>query len=56
MLQEITIKEVLEKLEELGWTELIDKRWKQKVIGDIYDNFPDIRPTTLDEILKIITI
>ena len=56
MLQEITIKEVLEKLEELGWTELIDKRLKQRVIGDIYDNFPNIRPTTLDEILKIIII
>ena len=56
MLQEITNKEVLEKLEELGWTELIDERWRQKVIGDIYDNFPDIRPTTLDEILKIIII
>ena len=50
------VKEVLQKLEELGWTEIIDSRWKQKLLGDIYDNFPNIDVKTVEYILKLVLI
>lgn len=49
-----TVQEVLLKIEELGWNDLIDSRWKQKLLGDIYDNFPDIDIKTIKEVLKIV--
>ena len=50
------VKEVLQKLEELGWTEIVDSRWKSKLLGDIYDNFPDINPNTVKYVLELVLI
>lgn len=55
-METIEVKEVLNKLEQLGWTEIIDSRWKQKLLGDIYDNFPDIDPKTVEYILKLVLV
>ena len=38
----ITVKDVLLYLEQEGWTELIDSRWRQQLIQDIQDRFPNI--------------
>lgn len=52
----ITKSEVLLKIEELGWSDIIDNRWRQKLIGDIYDNFPDISVNTLEDVLNTVII
>lgn len=50
------VKEVLQKLEELGWTEIVDSRWKPKLLGDIYDNFPDINPNIVKYVLELVLV
>ena len=54
MLTKDTIKEVLTHLEDIGWSELIDKRWKKEVRKDILKEFPNIDKRTLNYILKIV--
>lgn len=51
-----TVSEVLLKIEELGWSDLIDSRWKQKLLGDIYDNFPDIDVKTVEAVLNRVLV
>lgn len=46
--------QVLKYLENIGWSELIDERWKDDVIEIIKTNFPQINKETLNHILKII--
>lgn len=46
--------QVLKYLENIGWSELIDDRWKDEVIEIIKTNFPQINEETLNYILKII--
>lgn len=52
----VKVKDVLLKLESLGWTELVDSRWKQKLLGDIYDNFPDIDIKTVEAVLSLVLV
>lgn len=47
------IKEILEYLDDSGWSELIDSRWKDDVIRDIKLKFPDVNEETLKEVLKV---
>ena len=46
--------QVLKYLENIGWSELIDDRWKDEVIEIIKTNFPQINEETLNYILKLI--
>lgn len=55
-MSDVTKREVLLKLQDLGWTDLIDNRWRMRLIGDIYDNFPDISIKTLKEVLDLVII
>lgn len=55
-MKNVDVRDVLIKLEELGWTEIIDSRYKQKLIGDIYDNFPDISGDTVKYVLDLVLI
>lgn len=47
------IKEILEYLDDSGWSELIDSRWKDDVIRDIKLKFPNVNEETLKEVLKV---
>ena len=47
------ISEILQFLEEEGWLELIDSRWKDDVIRDIKLKFPNISEETINEVLKV---
>lgn len=48
------VTEVLNYLEDLGWTELIDARWKQNIKNEIRIKFKDIDKETLKYILKLV--
>ena len=54
--KDISVREVLLKIEELGWSDLIDSRWKQKLLGDIYDNFPNVSVSVVEEVLKLVLV
>lgn len=54
MITKDIIKEVLIYLENIGWSELIDKRWKKNVREDILKEFPNIDKKTLNYILNLV--
>lgn len=47
---------ILEYLQELGWSDLIDSRWRNKVTEDIRSEFPQVDDEILEEVLKIVLI
>lgn len=47
---------ILEYLQEIGWSDLIDSRWRNKVTEDIRSEFPQVDDETLEEVLKIVLI
>ena len=49
-------KDVLEYISDLGWTDLIDSRWRGELIIDILEGFPDIDEDELEEVLNIVLI
>lgn len=51
-----TVKSVLIYLEDAGWSDLIDSRWKKEVIRDIKQKFPNISQSVLDEVLKLVLV
>ena len=47
---------ILEYLQEISWSDLIDSRWRDKVTEDIRSEFPQVDDETLEEVLKIVLI
>ena len=47
---------ILEYLQEIGWSDLIDSRWRYKVTEDIRSEFPQVDDETLKEVLKIVLV
>lgn len=56
MIDKKLISKVLSHLEESGWSELICSRWKNDVINNIREKFPNIDDMTLNYVLKIVLI
>lgn len=50
----VSSSEILRYLNELGWSDLIDSRWKREVISDIEDKFPNVSDEVLNEVLDLI--
>lgn len=46
------VSKALIHLENAGWSDLIDKRWKKQITQDLSKNFPDMNKATLEEILN----
>ena len=49
-------KIILEYLQEIGWSDLIDSRWRNRVIEDIRSEFPQVDDEIIEEVLKIVLI
>lgn len=47
---------ILEYLQKIGWSDLIDRRWRNSVIEDIRSEFPHVDDEILEEVLKIVLI
>lgn len=43
-------------LENEGWSDLIDKRWKKDIIKTLKNNFPDMDKETLEHVLECVLI
>lgn len=48
------VSQALIYLEESGWSELIDERWKNDVIDNIREKFPNIDKNTLNCVLDTV--
>lgn len=51
-----TVKNILNYLEDQGWTELIDSRFEREVIKDVKFMFPDITADILEQVLDLVII
>lgn len=52
----VSVRDCLLHLEEKGWSELIDTRWKQLVIEELTNEFPDITDDIIEKVLKIVIV
>ena len=52
----IEVNKCLRYLDNAGWSDLIDSRWRNKVIEDIISEFPQVDDEILEEVLKTILI
>ena len=43
-------------LENEGWSDLIDKKWKKEIIKTLKNNFPDMDKETLEHVLDCVLI
>ena len=43
-------------LENEGWSDLIDKKWKKEIIKTLKNNFPDMDKETLEHVLECVLI
>lgn len=50
------VREGLLYLQEQGWSELIDSRWRNDVIKEIKTRLPNISDEDLNEILNLVLI
>ena len=50
------VREGLLYLQEQGWSDLIDSRWRDDVIKEIKTYIPNISDTDLNEILNLVLI
>lgn len=50
------VRNCLLLLEEKGWSELIDSRWKEDVIKEIKNKFPNIPDEDLNEVLNLVLV
>lgn len=52
----VSVRDCLLHLEEKGWSDLIDTRWKQLIIEELTNEFPDITDNIIEEVLKIVIL
>ena len=52
----VSVRDCLLHLEEKGWSELIDTRWKQLVIEELTNEFPNITDDIIEKVLKIVIV
>lgn len=50
------VRDVLLYLEDAGWSDLIDGRWKDKVTKEIKEKFPDITDEVLNYVLDLVLV
>ena len=50
------VREGLLCLQEQGWSDLIDSRWRDDVIKEIKERIPNISDEDLNEILKLVLV
>ena len=53
-MNEVTVRDVLLYLQEAGWSDLVDERWKNKLETEIKTKFKYIKQDVLDEVLELV--
>lgn len=56
MISKDIVREGLLCLQEQGWSDLIDSRWKDEVIYEIKSRIPNISDEDLNEILNLVLV
>ena len=52
----IYTKDIIDYIADLGWSDKIDTKWRDELIKDILEGFPDILEDELDDVLNIVLI
>lgn len=50
------IRDYMNHLDNLGWSELIDSRWKEDITNIIKEYDPNVRQEDLEELYKLILV
>ena len=50
------ISTILLYLSEIGWSDLIDSRWRDNVIRDIKEKFPKTSNSIIEHILEVVLV
>lgn len=50
------VREVLLYLEDAGWSDLIDSRWKNDLVNEITEKFPNLENEVLEEVLNLVLV
>lgn len=50
------VRDYMIHLDELGWSELIDSRWKEDITNIIKEYDPNVRQEDLEELYKLILV
>ena len=50
------ISTILLYLSEIGWSDLIDSRWRDDVIRDIKEKFPKVPNSIIEHILEVVLV
>lgn len=53
-MNDVTVRDVLLYLQEAGWSDLVDERWKHKLETEIKTKFEYISQEVLDEVLELV--
>ena len=53
-MNDVTVKDILIYLQEAGWSDLVDERWKNKLETEIKTKFEYIKQDVLDEVLELV--
>jgi len=48
------LSKALRLLQDRGWSDLIDKKYKNEVVDTIKQEFPEINKETMDEVLNCV--
>ena len=55
-ISKIYTKDIIDYIADLGWSDRIDTKWRNELIKDILEGFPDIIEDDLEKVLNIVLI
>lgn len=55
-MSKIYTKDIIDYIADLGWSDRIEAKWRDELIKDILEGFPDIIEDDLEKVLNIVLI
>lgn len=55
-MSKVYTKDIIDYIADLGWSDRIDTKWRDELIKDILEGFPDIIEDDLEKVLNIVLI
>jgi hypothetical protein len=52
----IEVNKCLRYLDNAGWSDLIDSRWKEDVVKELKHNFPNISDEVIEKVLELVLV
>lgn len=52
--RKLDVRTCLKHLHQIGWSELIDSRWREDVVKDLKEHFNGISNELIEEVLEVV--